>query len=253
VGSADAACDQAAVLQFADPEGDVDAGRNEVDETVVEQQVDLDLGIARIKAVQPRHDVAAPEGGRRRHAQHARNVVFGALYLDAGIFERIEHLAAACVIQLAGLGQRMAARRAHQQGGAELGFQRLHLLADRRLGRHFLARHRRKAAPLDDTAKGFHQTQPVHIRLFIPVRNKSYHPYALPYVYTNGHNTFMHGAATRASNASPSYGVIRTERTPPRILEKRPRGAFFMHGKCAGRACDPCSNSRPTTIQRGTA
>ena len=51
--------------------------------------------------------------------------------LEPGFLKGVEHLPAALVEQLAGLGQRMAAGRAHQQLGPEPGFERLHLLADR--------------------------------------------------------------------------------------------------------------------------
>ena len=127
-------CDKIAVGHLTDPDGDVDVRFDEVDDMIGEHEPHGHVGIGAEKAVHDRRDMEFAEQDRRGHQEFAARSAIFAARRPFGVIEVVDQLARRRDERFASLGQDQLAARAHEQLGAEMGFEVADAAADGRQG-----------------------------------------------------------------------------------------------------------------------
>jgi hypothetical protein len=154
-------------LRRADADRQVDRLVDHIGVVVAEPHVQRHLRVAPHQLRQQRADGADRQGHRRGHAQHADRFAVAAGSGVVGLVQRGQDLRRVLIVVAAAVGQRDAAGRAVQQGGAEAHFQRVDQPRDRGRGHAQVAGGGGKAAIAGDQAEGFEFGEPVHGRLCV--------------------------------------------------------------------------------------
>ncbi len=133
-----------------DADRDVVALGDQVDGGVVENEVDVDLGIELEKAAELARDAAVAERRRRADAQPPVRAGVKARGLALGEIELLHDAPAVGVELAADLGEAEPPGRAIEKADAEVALERRDALADGRLRHPEAERGRREAALIDD-------------------------------------------------------------------------------------------------------
>ena len=140
--------DKTRIRDFADPDGEVGALRDEILEAIRHHQLDLQKRMAVEETRKHGGDPQCAVSRRQRDLQHAAQSI-GAAGGVLRTLGRRQRLARPGEQRLAGVGQRDTAGRAHQQFDAEAILQRRDRARRRRLAQAQLPRGLRKAPGLD--------------------------------------------------------------------------------------------------------
>jgi hypothetical protein len=176
--------DQAGIAQVGDPDRQIEAVGDDVDEGVAQDQFDVHRRVGVEEGLEMRRDVHAPERGRRRDAQGAARLAGAAGDPGLGLLDRAEDRDDPLIEALAGLGQRELAGGALEQADAEPILQAADALGDDGRREAELAGGGGHALGRDDMGEDVEVAEPVHasLRLFRFGNNHARYSRCAPYV-----------------------------------------------------------------------
>ena len=151
-----------AVGQRADPDREVVALGDQLDEPVLEHHVDVDLRVGAEEGRHRRRHLPDPEGDRRRDPQRALRRRLHRGHHAVGLPGLRQHRAGPVVVGEPDLGRADPPRRAVEEPHRQPRLERGDMLGDRRLRQAELARRLGEAAVVDDLHESLHLGKAVH-------------------------------------------------------------------------------------------
>ncbi len=151
----------AEIGQSRNPDGDVEAVLDQIDQAVVEGHVEQDFGIFGGEFDDRQTDLQIGQRARRRNPQSSFQAAAGLAHRVLQIGNPAQDVGSRVVVELPGLGQRKLASRAVEQQDAEFVLQFAHIFRHQRLGTADAARRRRKAFGIDNIQECLHSRQRV--------------------------------------------------------------------------------------------
>ncbi|MNZ31666.1 hypothetical protein D3C78_489710 [compost metagenome] len=159
---------QRRIRLLPEPQGDIDAGRDEIDVAIIQQDLELQPGVIPEKIRQVRDDVQAGEGDGRAHPQATTQASPALLHHGVGLVDLRQYLPGAPIIGLPRLGGGQTTGRAQQQAAAKTLLQLGNQLGDSGLTQPQPTPHRREGAGLHRQHEDLHHPQSIHPSLPCP-------------------------------------------------------------------------------------
>ncbi|KPY44285.1 Unknown protein sequence [Pseudomonas viridiflava] len=165
----DPSCNQRLISDLSATQHTVHVLSNQIDDPVTGTQVDLDVGIARVKGRQCRHQQQAGEGAGDVHAESAPRQCRSTGQAGLGIVHVCQQLYHTLVIRSAIRRDVDLARGAIEQLDPQTGLKLLHQLRHAGLAHVQRAGGLGEAASLHHSRKRLHRIEPIHSRpVFMP-------------------------------------------------------------------------------------
>jgi len=116
------ASDRRGIGKLTHPQRHVDTLGHEVDHSIVQDHVDLKIGVRLEERREVRHNMEPRESGGRRHAQPPRQAGARPASFELGLVRLLDRAASAFVKALSRFGRRQAVRRAQKQANLQPDF-----------------------------------------------------------------------------------------------------------------------------------